>query len=109
MDNYEDEFTGGNINCVATPTTSGSGKEWLSLRRSLSKFISGTCEKVVLEKKAPQAFEDSTYHIFTEGTQFIQWNSPKKTNSWIAPEDEKAGYMLYVMCININILINKIT
>ena len=103
MDSYEDEFTGGNINCVAKPTTSGSGKEkgpfyfvitfWLYWEDLFQNLFPGTCEKVVLEKKAPEAFEDSTYHIFTEGTQFIQWNSPKKTNSWIAPEDEKAGYM----------------
>ena len=50
----------------------------------------GSCEKVVLEKKASRGFGEYTYHIFTEGTQFVQWDSPKKANSWIGPEDKKA-------------------
>ena len=52
----------------------------------------GICEKSVLSVKAAKHFDVSAQHIFTEGTQFIQWGSEseRKANSWIGPQDKKA-------------------
>ena len=40
-----------------------------------------------------EGFEDYAYHIFTEGTQFVQWNSPMKTNSWICQKNKTACFI----------------
>ena len=58
----------------------------------LESFL-GTCEKEILEKKASRDMEDYANTILEEGTQFVQWSSPKKTNSWICKEKKKARYI----------------
>ena len=49
------------------------------------------CEKVILEDKTSKDLKEFAYHIFTEGTQFVKWDSPKKTNSWICKKEKEAG------------------
>ena len=53
MDSYEDEFTGENINCVATTTTSVAGKGKVDLIRLAKSLVFHYIDIIELNEEIP--------------------------------------------------------